>query len=1276
MDEIETIKQALAALEAQRSTLGDQVVDTALAPLQARLTSLQARRAAEQRKLVTILFADLIGFTAMSEHLDPEDVREITHAYFTRWKASIEKAGGQVEKFIGDAVMAVFGLSHSQEDDSERAIQAALEMRQALPELNAELERAWGVKLAMRVGIHTGTVMVSYLGDNPDREFVVVGDAVNLTSRLQSHAPSGEILISHATYRHVQGSFEVEALDPFPVKGKEEPIQAYRVLRAQRRTFRGPQRGVEGLPTRLVGRESELAALKTASLETLQQGRAQLVTVVGEAGVGKSRLIAEFDAWAGQLEQPIHYLKGRASLALQNLPYSLLRDVFSRRFAILESDPPQVVQTKIEQGIGEFSAGNNSAANSRVRAHYIGHLLGFRFENSPDLKAALQDPHTFYDRSLSYLVDYFQALASTATIVLLLEDIHWADSASLEMLAQIFERLAGQPLFGLATARPTLFESHPDWGQEPASPRLKLWQIQLAALPPEESRALVLEILRKVDDLPPSLLDLIVNRAEGNPFFIEELIKMLIEQQVILHQGEHWQVDLSHLAEVQIPSTLVEVLQSRLDSLSPDERVLLQRAAVVGRVFWDAAIRAMEQADPVEHAQHAEYALSGDHAQPGDQARLAPRLAEIIHNLSAREMVFERQKSSFSETQEFYFKHALLRDVTYHNVLKRLRKVYHAYAAAWLETISAHSQRTGEYAGLIAEHYHRADDHARARSWYRRAGELAADTYANSEAVRCLTHCLELWPADDPAGKFELILRRLKVYDILADRPAQKADLEVLSALAETLDAERMPENTAPGEGSAEDGVHAVYSYRVRSFLQWSFYHDALGETLAAMAAAHQAKALAEAVGDRESEALAYINLGGSLWRRSEFSKAAEHLGKALALARSLPSPTMEADALRQLGIVHQYQGDFSAARQAYETAIQTYHATGNEKGESMALNSLGTLHVDQGLYTAALEYYKGSLELKRKIGHRYSEHLTLFNMGIVADRIGSYLEAIETLKKVEQFGIETGGKEEEADALNGLGSVYLHLGDFATSRTCLERALSLAIEVDNESSQWDALQGLGSLARAEGDDATAYHLAQETLALARKHNLALMETSSLYHLGLAALGLGRTDEAVEHFQQALGLAVAQAQANPDPRPLIEIKAGLAEARLAEARLASGEPPAAHSLVDEVISALAGVEHRETGEPQSGRPLPLSFDQLAGLSDPFGVLLTCYRVLAAANDRRAGPLLNAAYALLQEQAARLPAGERQTGYLENVPSHRELGRLYRQLAGENHGGLK
>jgi class 3 adenylate cyclase/tetratricopeptide (TPR) repeat protein len=1241
--EIEQLEQAIKVLEAQRASLGDAVVDAALGPLREKLLSLQPQTA-EQRKMVTILFADLVGFTAMSSRLDAEDMREILNSYFSRWTACIEARGGLVEKFIGDAVMAIFGLPNSSEDDPESAIRAALEMRAGLEELNTAFNAQYGIQLAMRVGIHTGQVVVSFLGERKGQDFVVVGDAVNLTSRLQSAAPEDGILITHDTYRHVRGSFDVHALSPIQVKGKEEPIQAYQVIQAKRRSFRGPTRGVEGIDTPLVGRDSELVQLKEALRLAIQARKTQVITVAGEAGVGKSRLITEFDNWVETLPQRIRYFRGRSSPSMQNLPYSLLRDMFSFSFQIYDSDPPQVVQEKIERGIGEFefdsaetpsfpseSALPHSSAlpETQMRAHFIGHLLGFRFENSPYLRSALQDPRGFRDRALMYLINYFKALVAVVPVILLLEDLHWADDASLDILKRIWEGLADEPLLLVCTTRPALYENYPEWGKEKEASSVGFARIQLVPLSPHNSQHLVDEILKKVEDIPDFLRDLVVDRAEGNPFFIEELIKMLIEEQVILIQGEHWRVDLSNLAAERIPSTLVEVLQARLDGLSVEERVLLQRASVVGRIFWDDAIRFMEKGQE-------------------DQVLISPQMKEILRNLSAKEMVFTHPASIFEDTREFYFIHALLRDVTYDNVLKRLRKIYHGYAAAWLETTTEQSRRSGEYAALIAEHYELADDREKARAWYQHAGDQAADTYANAESIRCLTHCLDLWPEEDIAGKYALLLKRVRGYDIVADRQAQKQDLETLQALAERLDKQETVD------------VRSKVSRRAQVFLQWWHFNDAIGDFKASTASIQQVITLAQAYGDQESEALGNLYFGVTLWRQPDYPAAQQYISQALTVARAMQSRSLEGDCLRNLGIVMQFQGNYIQARTHYEDAMRIYHEIGSERGESMTLNSLGSLILEQGLYREALPYFERSLELKRKIGHRRAEHITLLNMGILADKLGNFLDALRYLGAVRQFTVETNDRDLEIDALNGLGLVALHLGDFAQAKSYLERALAMAREIGVEISECDALESLALLLHHMGDEQAAYPHIQAACALAEELNLPDRRVSSLTYAAHILLGLGRMDESDRNYREALEMA----HQNGTIYQVIEVQTGLALVCLAKKLTAQ-----AFGIVEEILERL-GIEDQAGPEPS----LYIDNTHLDGLNSPFKVLWVCTQVLQASHDQRAEPLLRAAYQLLQQQAVRLPAGPMQANYLEMIPAHRELCRLYEQLAGNPDGG--
>lgn len=364
VNERQQLEDAIAALESQRA---------ALAPMRARLAELRARPAGEQRKLVTILFADLVGFTAMAEEMDPEDVREVLNAYFDLWSRHIQERQGTVEKFIGDAVMAVFGLVVAREDDPARAVRAALAMQASLSELNLSLERAHGLQLQMRVAVHTGQVLVSTLGERQGQDFVVVGDSVNLASRLQSTAPPGGLVISHATRQLVRGLFDLQPLDPVRVKGVSDPLRTYLVIRERPRAFHTGRRGLAGIPTRTIGRDAELARMRAALTAAMGRSAGQLVVLVGDAGVGKSRLVYEFDRWLDRLPEDMLYFKARARPAMTSLPYALLRDIFSFRLEIHDSDPPDVLREKFERGV---RAALGDEADWQRRDHYIAQLIG------------------------------------------------------------------------------------------------------------------------------------------------------------------------------------------------------------------------------------------------------------------------------------------------------------------------------------------------------------------------------------------------------------------------------------------------------------------------------------------------------------------------------------------------------------------------------------------------------------------------------------------------------------------------------------------------------------------------------------------------------------------------------------------------------------------------------------------------------------------------------------------------------------------------------------
>ena len=526
--QIDDLKKAIAAQEALRSTLGDAVVDAVLNVLQKQLAELEAQLSppTQQRKLVTVLFADVSGFTAMSEHLDAEDVTAIMNALWQRLDQAIIEQGGRIDKHIGDAIMALWGSEISSEDDAERALRAALKMQEevagfqvsSIPSRSDKgmaLEEPIDVKLSVRIGINTGQVLLGQVGTTS--EFTAMGDTVNTASRLEHAAPVGGILISHHTFQHISGIFDVQELEPLYVKGKSEALQVYLVQRLKPRRFRSSRRGIQGVYTQMVGREAEMQRLQDALLKTAEQGRAQVITVSADAGVGKSRLVHEFEQWVDLQPWDVFWFRGRAAPHMQRLPYALLRDVFTMRFQIQESDPLAVVQAKMEAGILEAHPElNSSAGEIERRAHFIGHLLGFDFSHSPHLAGILQDWRQIFHWAQRYLVDYFRSLTRQDAAAILIEDIHWADDPSLDMLSQVVQELSEARLLLLCLARPTFFERRPQWGNDLP----QHIHLSLQPLDAEASRRLAGEILQKIANLPAELSELLVKNAEGNPYYL------------------------------------------------------------------------------------------------------------------------------------------------------------------------------------------------------------------------------------------------------------------------------------------------------------------------------------------------------------------------------------------------------------------------------------------------------------------------------------------------------------------------------------------------------------------------------------------------------------------------------------------------------------------------------------------------------------------------------------------------------------------------------------
>jgi class 3 adenylate cyclase/tetratricopeptide (TPR) repeat protein len=1015
MAEREELRRAILALEAQRSVLGDAVVDTMVAAAREKLAALEAQRTSEQRKQVTILFADVSGFTAISGTMDPEEVRDTMNALWQRLDSVIIAHGGTIDKHMGDAVMAIFGAPTAREDDPERAIRAALAMQKEVekwrPESDASEPPTSGLQspISIRIGIHTGPVLMGAVGTTG--EYTAMGDAVNLTSRLQQAAPVGGVLASHATYRHVRGIFNVMPMEPIVVKGKVEPIPIYVILRAKPRAFRLPTRGVGGIETRMVGRKADLALLQGALREVIGEGESQVITIVGEAGVGKSRLLYEFDNWIALLSETIFHFKGRAGEQMSNMPYFLIRDLLSFHFEIQDSDPAAVARAKLERGISEFMG-----SGGVEMAHFIGHLIGFDFSASPHLRGILGDARQIRDRAFYYATQLFTTVAQRRPTVVFLEDLHWADEGSLDLIDHVARECRHALLLIVCLARPALFERRPSWGHRQTAHIC----LELHPLSDEHSRQLVEEILRMVDQIPSDLRDMIVNRTEGNPFYIEEFIKVLIEDRIIVTGTEHWQVNPERLTQVRIPPTLVGVLQARLDRLPLWERELLQRASVVGRVFWDGAV--------------ARLCESADDGVDREAIRTGLRA------LRTKELIFWRDESTFAGEREYAFQHAILHDAAYESVLKRLRRVYHAQVAAWL--VEKSGERVSEYAGLIGSHCELAGDMGQAAGWYGQAGKQARNKYAPEVAISYYQKALALLPGEPfkayPAGTdpTDRRVQQVIMYEGLGEMLLWQA------RYAEAVDV------YTSMQVAAEAARNRVAQARAWNGL--SRTQDAQGDYSTALESAGHAERIAGNAGaaGRIELTRALFRKGWCLYRLGD-TEAALALGEqALTLSTRFDARREMADSLNLLGGVHTVLGHQGDAAHYNSRAVTLYRELGDQEGIGAMLNHLGEHARLRGDYGAAIALYQEALKIAYETGNRNNEMAFLSNLCGARTGLGEYHVAEYDLRQIIRWAEIAGQGGWLSDTYRFLAQACLGQGKTEEALAAARRALAVGQKV------------------------------------------------------------------------------------------------------------------------------------------------------------------------------------------------------------------------------------
>jgi len=656
----------------------------------------------EERRFLTVLFADIVGFTAGSDEADPEDVQARLTPYHRRLRQEIERYHGTVEKLIGDGVMAVFGVPTAHEDDPERAVRTALRIQAAVDALNEEHP---GLDLAVRIGINTGEAVVT-TGGRGER---IVGDVVNTASRLESIAPPGGVVVGETTYRATHLLNDYEEMDPVEVKGKSKPLPVWRAIEPRGRY--GIDAAVRA-DTPFVGRESEMRLLTEIFRRVVDDGSLQLVTVAAGAGVGKSRLVNEFWRWADDQPEIVWWRQGRCLPYGEGITFWALGEIVKGQAGIRESDSPAVARQKLHTALEATTA---DPADREWLASQVSPLVG----------AGEDDESGERGEAFAAWRRFLEDVAAVQPLVMVVEDLHWADAAFVGFLEDLLIWSSDTPIMVICTARPELYQTHQGWG----GGQQNSTTISLAPLG-DQHIALLLGALLDRAVLPAETQETLLSRAGGNPLFAVEFVRMLKDRGML--EG-HGRIDADALDAVPVPETLQSLIGSRLDVLSTEESRAIEDASVVGKVFWQGALEAIS---------------------PGREAE------DTLRRLVTREWIRPVRDSSIDGEREYAFWHALTRDVAYGRIPRRDRARKHRTMAEWIR--AATGERVADHAELLAHHYLSAWELGRAigadgdgdlRDRTIDALILSGDRAWRLDASRSYDYhrkALDLMPEDDP----------------------------------------------------------------------------------------------------------------------------------------------------------------------------------------------------------------------------------------------------------------------------------------------------------------------------------------------------------------------------------------------------------------------------------------------------------------------------------------------------------------------------------------------
>lgn len=1040
------LTQAIAALEAQRSVLGDAATNAALEAVRKELeealppsTDSARDHAAVQvaeRKLVTVMFADISGFTALSEKMDPETVHDLMNGCFAKLVPIIAKYEGTVDKFIGDEIMALFGAPTTHENDPERAVASALEMMSAIGEFNRER----GLDLGMHFGINTGLVIAGSVGSTERLDYSVMGDAVNLASRLEDLSERGEILVGPDTYRLTKRLFTFEALPKIRVKGKSEQVQVYRVTGFKGAAARTDTPAGAKIRARLIGRDNEFAAI-AQHVEQLLDGRGHVMAVVGEAGLGKTRLLAEVrdHVLRGNTSESVQWLEGRTISYGDAISHRPFQDILWQFAGITSACDAGEAWRRLAAAVGQVMGEDGDEA-----LPYLAALISLEVPQTYARRTQFLDAEALRRQIYRASRRFFEACARKRPLVLVFEDLHWVDGSSAALIEHLMPLVKQQAMLLLWVTRPdpgTHAAQLRDLAQQDYGELYR--EVSLNPLTRRDSGRLAAELL-EVQHFGPEIGETILRKAEGNPFFLEEIVRSLVDTGKVTRDPATGAWRIPTLDDVAIPDTVQGVIMARVDRLDKDLRQVLRTASVIGRSFFYQVLRSIREADVKLDA----------------------------HIASLQQHDFIKEKTGHPDL-EYMFKHAIAQQATYETILLKKRRELHLQVAQTVEALFA--DRLDEICGLLAGHYSRAEVWDKAQHYLLMAGDQAGKIAADSEALAHYQQALEAYEKafGDQWDPLERASLHRKIGEALFRRGQNTQALEyfqeALQDLGKPLPATQTTIRFAVVRALITQLAHRFIPWLVRSMVDKPV-HPRIQEELR----------LYEAIGWID----AFDNYERFFLVSLKALNAAEKAVYASGVVRGLVGLGTIADLVGFFRIAGWYH------RQGYKLAEELQHPP----GQSLAHVGLTLHHICLAEWNTALHHARRASRIFRDTGDLRGLGCSLYLAAVSLAYQGYFANALSLCDDMEQIGDDGSDPQVLCWGLATRGFVLRMMERFEEAEPALVHALEVAESIQDHVVLMWAASELGRVhLRQNRQDQAAQDLEMSRAFLARRRHMSLI---------------------------------------------------------------------------------------------------------------------------------------------------------------------------------------